>query len=337
MTGSSMAVPGHLAAFARARFGAQAQVSALAGDASDRRFFRLRAPGLSLVLMLHKEPFELDSMPFFQAARFLGSLGAPVPQIVASFPAEGILVVQDLGDDMLQHHLRSCPPERMRFLYLQAVQLIAFLQLEGTRALTPDLHAARLALDREKFLFELRYFAEHFIQGLLGGALTAGQAAQLDDWFVLLATEVGAYRRVLCHRDFHSRNLMVKGDRLFMVDFQDARMGPFTYDLASLARDAYVSLPEDLVRELIEFFREASGSPETPEEFLSLFNRTCLQRHIKAVGTFASQVMLRGNRVYLPWIPSTLAMVRANLAREADWVPSEIVEMFAGPLDRVPV
>jgi aminoglycoside/choline kinase family phosphotransferase len=286
--------------------------------------------------MAHAEPFDLETFPFFQIARFLHGLGAPVPQIVASYPAEGILVVQDLGDDMLQSHLQTIGADRRRFLYLQAVQMIAFLQGDGTRALTPDLPATRTALDRERLLFELRFFAEHHIQGLLGSPLTAAQNAELDDWFVQLATEVGSYRRVLCHRDYHARNLMVKGDRLYMVDFQDARMGPFTYDLASLARDAYVSLPEDLVSEMLEFFREASGSPEAPQALLSAFNRTCLQRHLKAIGTFSSQVMLRGNRVYLPYIPRALAMVRENLAREADAVPPEIVELFAGPLDRVP-
>jgi hypothetical protein len=327
--------PDAIGAFARSHFGPQAVAQPLVGDASDRRFYRLRAPGLSpLILMVHREPFELETLAWFQMGRFLHGLGAAVPQIVASYPSEGILVVQDLGDAMLQSHLKECSPERRRFLYLQAVQIIAFLQDEGTRSLTADLPATRVALDRERLLFELRFFAEHYIQGLLGAPLTSAQAAELDDWFVQLATEVGSYRRVLCHRDFHARNLMVKADRLYMVDFQDARMGPWTYDLASLARDAYVALPEDLVSEMLEFFREAAGAPESAEDFRSAFNRTCLQRHIKAIGTFASQVMLRGQRVYLPYIPRTLGMVRANLSREADAVPSAVVEMFAGPLDR---
>jgi len=333
----SAPIPDPIASFARAHFGPQAVVEALAGDASDRRFYRLRAPGLSpLIVMSHREPFELESLPWFQMGRFLHGLGAAVPQVVASYPGEGILVVQDLGDSMLQTHLEDCDPERRRFLYLQAVQIIAFLQDDGTRSLTSDLPATRVALDRERLLFELRFFAEHYVEGLLGSPLTTAQASELDDWFVQLATEVSSYRRVLCHRDFHARNLMVKGERLYMVDFQDARMGPYTYDLASLARDAYVAVPEELVTELVDFFREATGAPESEQTFRSAFNRTCLQRHIKAIGTFASQVRLRGQRVYLPYIPRTLGMVRANLSREADAIPSAVVEMFAGPLDHAP-
>lgn len=325
-------------AFVRTRFGATAAFERLTGDASDRSYFRLRLPGMSsLILMVHREPFDLEELPWFVHGRFLHELGAAVPQVVASYPDDGILVIQDLGDEMLQTHLTGCDTSRRRFLYLQAVQIIAFLQEEGTRSLTPDLPAHSTALDRERLLFELRFFADHYVHGLKGSPLSPQQTETLDGWFGALAGEVAGYRRVLCHRDFHSRNLMVKGDRLFMVDFQDARMGPYTYDLASLLRDSYVDLPGGLVTELIEFYREAARAPGTAEEFEAEFARTCLQRNIKALGTFASQVMLRGNRVYLPYIPRTLGYVRDNLgllagSAEANGT-AEVLEMFSGPLD----
>lgn len=327
-------------AFVKARFGPAATLERLAGDASDRAFFRLKAPSLSpLILMVHREPLDLGTLPFFLHARFLHEIGAAVPRIIASYPAEGILVVQDLGDDLMQAHLGRCDPSRRRFLYLQAVQIIAFLQGEGTRSLTPDLPAATTALDRERLLWELRFFAEHYVRGLIGSPLSPRQESELDEWFVWLASEVAGYRSVLCHRDFHSRNLMLKGDRLFMVDFQDARMGPFTYDLASLLRDSYVDLPEDLVGEMVDFYREAARAPETPDELGVLFARTCLQRNVKALGTFASQAMLRENRGYLQYVPRTLSHVRANLAKEiaaGESAAAGILELFAGPLDYLP-
>ena len=321
-----------VAAFARSRFGAGAVVEELAGDASDRRFFRLRPPALSsLVLMVHAEPFELERLPFFLHGRFLHEIGVLVPQIVASYPSEGILVVQDLGDETLQIHLGRCDATRRRFLYTQAVHTIAFLQTEGTGALSPELPAARTALDAERLLFELRFFAEHHVGGLLGSPLEVDQAEALDAWFVWLAREVAGYRRVLCHRDYHSRNLMVKGDRLYMVDFQDARLGPYTYDLASLLRDSYVAVPAGLAAEMVGFFREVSGAPESAEQFETAYRRTCLQRNIKAIGTFASQAVLRGNRNYLPSIAPTLESVRENLRREG--TDADILGMFEGPLD----
>lgn len=333
-----MTLQARVAAFARSRFGETAVVEKLPGDASDRAFFRLRGGRFSsLILMVHREPFELESLPFFQHARFLTEIGAAVPQIVASYPGEGILAVQDLGDDTLFAALPRCDPGRRRFLYLQAVQMLAFLQGEGTRSVTPDLPAANTALDAARLLWELRFFAEHYVAGLMLGPLDEAQAAALDAWFVRLAGSVARQRRVLCHRDYHSRNLMVKGDRLYMVDFQDARMGPYTYDLASLVRDSYIDLPAALVAETTEFFREASGAPETAETFALELNRAGLQRNLKAIGTFASQAMVKGNRFYLEYIPRTLASVRAALAAETEEFTREgeldLPALFAGPLD----
>jgi aminoglycoside/choline kinase family phosphotransferase len=323
-----------LLAFARRRFGPGAECDPLAGDASDRSFYRIRLPNMSpLVAMVHPEPFRLEDLPYFAHGRFLKQIGADVPEIVGSYPGEGILLLQDLGDDTLMNHLLTATPSRRLFLYRQAVHILAHLQDEGTRAVTPDLPASRTALDRDRLLFELRFFSEHYVGGLLRSPLDAAAAARLDAWFETLAETVAGYDRVLCHRDYHARNLMVKGDRLYMVDFQDARMGPYTYDLASLLRDSYVRHPEDLVEEMIDFFLEATGRAagggERPAEFMEEFERTCLQRNIKAVGTFAYQAVARGNRRYVSSIPPTLEMIRENLLRRGE---SAILDLFDGPL-----
>lgn len=320
--------------FVRRRFSDRAVCESLAGDASDRSFFRIRLPGLSpLVAMVHPEPFHLETLPWFAHARFFKEIGAPVPEIVGSYPGEGILLIQDLGDETLLSHLAGASPGRRQFLYRQAVQLIAFLQSDGTRSVTPDLPAAVTALDKERLLYELRFFAEHYIDGLRGSPLANEQAARLDEWFVDLAGTVAGYESVLCHRDFHSRNLMLRGDSLYMVDFQDARMGPYTYDLASLLRDAYLDLPEDLVEEMAAFYCEATGRTPAagppPDGFQVEFEMTCLQRNIKAVGTFAYQSQVKGNRRYLADIPRTLDHVRMNLMRRGI---SDILELFQGPL-----
>jgi len=321
-----------VAVFVRERFGPRAEVDRLAGDASDRRFYRVKAPGLSsLVLMVHASPFELAALPLFLHGRFLLSIGASVPQIVASYPSQGILVVQDLGDETLQDHLGRCAPERRRFFYMQAVQTIALLQGEGTRSLSDDLPAARTALDRERLTYELRFFFEHYALGLLEARLTQAEAARLDSWLAALAAQVASQRRVLCHRDFHSRNLMVKGDRLFMVDYQDARLGPYTYDLVSLLRDSYVDLPQDLTREMVEFFLETAEVNEPLGLFMERYARAGLQRNIKAIGTFASQAVTKGNRSYLQYIPRTLELIRSGLGQEEG--DAEILEFFNGPLD----
>ena len=119
--------------------------------------------------------------------------------------------------------------------------------------------------------------------------------------------------RVLCHRDYHSRNLMLHEGQLYIIDFQDARMGPDTYDLVSLLRDSYVDLPEQTVGELIAYFLALKGSRDTEQEFRPRFHLMALQRNLKALGTFGYQTTARRNPVYIQYIPRTLRYVRDNL------------------------
>jgi aminoglycoside/choline kinase family phosphotransferase len=120
---------------------------------------------------------------------------------------------------------------------------------------------------------------------------------------------------VLCHRDYHSRNLMYHDERLYIIDFQDARMGPDTYDLVSLLRDSYVDLPEQTVGELMAYFLALKGEPDQEEAFRVRFDLMALQRNLKALGTFGYQTTARRNPVYIQYIPRTLRYVRDNLAR----------------------
>jgi aminoglycoside/choline kinase family phosphotransferase len=126
---------------------------------------------------------------------------------------------------------------------------------------------------------------------------------------------------VLCHRDYHSRNLMLHEGLLHIIDFQDTRMGPDTYDLVSLLRDSYVDFTEQQVEELIAFFLALRGSPdrrsaqEESREYRRRFDLMALQRNLKALGTFGFQTTSRANTVYIQYIPRTLTYARGNLER----------------------
>ena len=139
--------------------------------------------------------------------------------------------------------------------------------------------------------------------------------ASVADGFHRLSAEIASWPRVLTHRDFHSRNLMSHRDQLYWIDFQDARMGPATYDLASLLRDSYVDLDEDFVAERAEEFRQRAVPGESRDTFRRRFDLMSIQRNLKALGTFGYMAAVRGSRVYLPYIPRTLASVRRNLTR----------------------
>jgi N-acetylmuramate 1-kinase len=128
--------------------------------------------------------------------------------------------------------------------------------------------------------------------------------------------------RVLTHRDYHSRNLMLCQGRLRVIDFQDARLGPCQYDLASLLYDSYVVLPPDLREELLTYYLEGKtvrdGHALDRDAFAEVFDYMCLQRHLKALGTFAFQAAVKHTRRYVAAIPPTLSYVRTNLARHPE-------------------
>ena len=140
---------------------------------------------------------------------------------------------------------------------------------------------------------------------------------------------------MLCHRDYHSRNLMLHDEQLYIIDFQDARMGPDTYDLVSLLRDSYVDLPEQTVSELIAYFLALKGDDGQEAAFRDRFDVMALQRNLKALGTFGYQTTARRNPVYIQYIPRTLRYVRDNLGRHAPLRPP--ARHAGGPRRGVPI
>jgi len=289
----------------------------LTGDASDRRYFRLIPPdGASIVLAVHAGPIVFASLAFANVAELLRLLPIPVPAILGHSDALGILALEDLGDVTLQAHLGAATPTEHAALYRQAIQIIDTLQRRGAELVHDAYVPYRMAFDVEKLTWELDFFAKHFIEGFRGVALSPAARTMLAGEFSSIAAELAAEPRVLCHRDYHSRNLMVHRQRLYVIDFQDARQGPDTYDLVSLLRDSYVDLEEREVEDLIAYFLALKGDHALQaSEFRRRFDVMALQRNLKALGTFGYQTMTRRNTVYLQYIPRTLRYVLTNLAK----------------------
>jgi aminoglycoside/choline kinase family phosphotransferase len=298
----------------RFREAAHVRVTALSGDASTRRYYRVSDEGRHYVLAQYPEPFEPESLSFLTIHRLLRDYELPVPEIVEVDGPRGIVLQQDLGDCTLQETLHGCSPAGLAGLYQEAVDEIALLQRAAARG-PQQAECFRIAFDIEKLSWELHYFLKHFLEGHLGCELSVEDRSTLAEAFHVLSQEIASWPRVLCHRDYHSRNLMQHAGRLYWIDFQDARMGPATYDLASLLRDAYVDVPEELQDELTERFRQQEVPQEARERFRRRFDLTCVQRNLKALGTFGYMATVRHNPVYLPYIPRTLAHARRNLSR----------------------
>ena len=286
----------------------------LTGDASDRRYYRvLMTDSPSLVLSLYAAPFNFESLTFVNVARLLSQMPVPIPQVVGHADDLGVLALQDLGDVTLQAHLGAASPAEHAALYRQAVALIATLQRRGTELESSEYTPYANAFDVEKLSWELDFFTKHFVEAYRGVVISPAAREELRQAFREVVETLAAEPRVLCHRDYHSRNLMLHEGTLYIIDFQDARMGPDTYDLVSLLRDSYVDLPEQTVEELIAYFLALKGKMGAEREFRQRFDVMALQRNLKALGTFGYQTTARRNPVYIQYIPRTLRYVRDNL------------------------
>lgn len=307
----------------------------LEGDASDRRYFRLVLeasakgdPG-SYVLMKLARPWEPQGgrreLPFVNIARHLREKGIPVPRIFVDASEQGFVLLEDVGSATLEQNLGKASAGARRRRYEQAIELLVRMQSKATRASSRPCVALTYGFDAATFFQELCFFREHALEGLWGRRMSADERTELEGHFRRLCEAIIEYPQVFTHRDYHSRNLMVQSDRLRVLDFQDARLGPITYDLASLLRDSYVSLTCEEQEALIATYRalaQRSGLAVLDEEaFGKAFLRTGLQRNLKAIGTFAYQAVVKGVDRYLAYIPNTVKSVRSALERDPGMAP----------------
>jgi hypothetical protein len=310
------AVPDAVQTYLHRRSLPAARVVPLTGDASDRRYYRiLLHDAASFVLAVYGAPFVYRDLPFVNTAELFAAMPVPVPRILGHADDLGILALEDLGDVTLQAHLGSAPAARHAQLYRQAVAFIEIFQRRGRELADRQYLPYGVSFDVEKLTWELDFFVRHFLEGYRDVELTPAERAALREECAAIVRELAAEPPVLCHRDYHSRNLMWCDGRLCIIDFQDARLGPDTYDLVSLLRDSYVDLPEETVAELIAYFLALTGRSGEAALFRRRFDLMALQRNLKALGTFGYQTAARRNPVYIQYIPRTLMYARENLYR----------------------
>jgi len=278
---------------------APAALTPLAGDASARRFFRVTAGagGPRAVLVIFPEGTgEEEVVRYTGTAHLLREAGIPVPGIYRR--AGGALLIEDCGDLLLQEAVRTRDPFP---LYREAVDLILEIQKRVPAAAALNPH-----FDGEKFHRELEFFLEHTISGYFGGTIGSAERGEWGELFSLLAREPLSQPRVFCHRDFHSRNLLLEDGRLRVIDFQDGRAGPWTYDLVSLLEDPYVSLPPGLREEMKKRFLAGGPGKDFSGDFRRGYDMMAVQRLLKAAGTFGFQAGRGGKEYFAAYLPAAL-------------------------------
>jgi N-acetylmuramate 1-kinase len=301
----------------------EGKIIALTPDASTRYYFRVPwDKGESAVVAVYPDSFDPEIHPFLDVTRLFTEANLPVPEILDVDGQAGLIVQENLGERQLaQVYNDSSNDERENFIE-QAIELIARIQAATDLARERDSICCRLAFDEAKLIWELEFFRTHYFQTLRGREMRHGEAAELKAELNDIAFELAARPRVLCHRDFHMANIMVtpRGE-LRIVDYQDARMGPATYDLVSLLMDRQPRPPSLAeVRErrllLLENRRKLGLDGIDPDEFAREFRLMTVQRGLKAAGTFSFQTAGGRGAVYAKFLRPTFEIV----LQAAEWL-----------------
>lgn len=294
----------------------QDKVFALTPDASTREYFRFPWKRGTAIAAVYPEPFDPEFHPYLDVTRLFLESELPVPGIYEVEAQQGIIVQEDLGDRQLRLVYESASEEECDAYKEQAITLISRIQAATSKAFERHSISSKLAFDEAKLSWELGFFFEHYFESLRGEKLSHGEAAEIKAEMNDVAAELSARPRVLCHRDFHASNLMVDGkNRLRIVDHQDARMGPASYDLVTLLLDrqpAPPSLAEVRAHRLflLEERRRRGLDALDPDEFAREFRLMTVQRGLKAVGTFSYQTAVCGRaKTYAQFINPTLQIV----------------------------
>ncbi len=274
-------------------------LKAIASDAGFRRYFRFATP--SQWLAVDAPPQTEDSRQFVALARYLSEHKVNTPKILAADEAAGFLLVEDFGDELLH---RQLTPTTVNTLYREAFASLISL------AACPDQPALVPRYDLELLHRELTLFNEWFVHALLGYHLNATESGMLSTLFSRLEQSALDQPQCLVHRDFHSRNLLIRSNNsLGVIDFQGALWGGCTYDVVSLLRDCYIRWPANQVTAWALEYRKASINAGLldvdidEQTYLRWFDWLGLQRHIKVLGIFARLNLRDGKPHYLKDLP----------------------------------
>ena len=291
------------------------EIHPASSDASFRRYFRAQVGGDCFIVM-DAPPTHEDVLPFVKVSNLLRNAGVQTPKIHAQQLEKGFLLLCDFGN---RPYLDSLNDATANQLYADALESLVRMK-RGV-----DIQSCQLPpYDESRLRMEMDLFGEWFLTGLLGRTSNlAEQSVLAKAWQTLLDSALE--QPIVCvHRDYHSRNLMITdADNPGVLDFQDAVIGPITYDLVSLLRDCYIAWPAARVDAWVRQYHQrltddglAGGA--NAEQFLRWFDLMGLQRHIKVLGIFSRLHLRDGKAGYLKDIPRTLNYVTGACERHPD-------------------
>ena len=334
----------------------EARLQNLGGHASLRIYWRIHLPTeldpprvyprgettlMAMVLPEGLDPMESAEgnssdaprpreLPFVNVQRYLANIGMPVPAIDRVDMPRGVLILEDLGEQMLedsvlQARAGSDPEREVINIYSEAIDLLirfqyAVLRDEKSQSRQTDCIGFTRSFDKELLLWELDHYREWGLEAQFGKDKIAPYKDRLDACFEAIADELVHAPRTLVLRDYQSRNIMWKKDTWILIDFQDALLGPAIYDLVALLRDSYVELTPEQVTELVDYYIECGDSIDLPwcsdaHQVRRLFHLQTIQRKLKDAGRFIYIDRVKNNPSFLDYYDSSIQYVRHALSQ----------------------
>lgn len=313
----------------------------LAGDGSDRCYYRICSPELNhtLVLMQLSEKdahlIKDNGYEWIKIGRLLSEHGIPVPQLITSIHEYAALIIEDYGDTMLETlTLKAWQNEQLETIsnkYQNAFDLIAKMM---AIPVDPKQVWTSRAFDKERLSWELRFFNQEFFDKALNSPLKGAEKQQFLLEIEDLSTFLASFSRYFTHRDFHSRNLMIFNNELAVIDFQDARLGAPAYDAVSLCFDSYVPFDLGFRRQLLQACQTeiARQHPKVAEEFALCWPAVLLQRQLKAIGSFAFLTVSKNRGNYLRYVKPAIETLLQEEVFDRRWpyLSADLVDKIRG-------
>lgn len=283
------------------------KIEPLTPDASTRRYFRLHfshdKTKIAMVMgetdrrivfeeILEKQ-IKFQELPFVNVGRFLKKNGINVPEIYVQ--GEDVLLLEDFGNTPLDVFVKEKGIYESIPYYISALEELAKMQ-----RVEPDgkCYAFEIYFSKNMFLWEFNHFTEYFM------GFRLEEDKEMMEEFSHISERISGVEYVFTHRDFHSKNLMcLENFKVGLLDFQDALLAPYTYDLVSLTADAYVDMPDEVEVLLVERYKDLTGRKTTsPDEFEEIYSMTAAQRALKAAGRFMYIFREKGNSKFIPYV-----------------------------------
>jgi len=308
------------------------EVKKLMGDASSREYYRIFLNdvqnGADSIILMKFDPQSArkseeaaagdapaGEFPFISVLKYLEHGGLRVPALHHQDISAGLVFLEDLGDVQVGSLVKDSGNATRTKWYCKAIDLLVRFQLHNSRSELKDFIGFNRGFGYDLLMWECYHYVEWGIEALYNKKIVESQTCQIREYFERICNGLTSLPQILVHRDFQSRNMMVLPDEeIALIDFQDALMGPWPYDLVALLRDSYVKLDDELLDELITYYcdvyEKTFNTTIDRQAFLKAFYLQTLQRKLKDSGRFVFIDRVKHNDSYLKFIPNSLSYVK---------------------------